>query len=87
MFNSKLWINLNDIRSDVFALQDYRDRNRNRIASLEHNQDRLMRRTDARLTILEDAVSRVARTLDANHITEACMHCGQVKPEDWKKSV
>jgi len=87
MFNSKLWTTLNDMRSDVFALQDYRDRTRNRIALLEHNQDRLARRTDARLTILEDAVSRVARTLDANHITEACMHCGQVKPEDWKKSV
>lgn len=86
MFTDRLWNVLNNTRVDVNTLKDQRTTDSQRATMLARDVDSLARRAEARFTILEDAVSRIARTLDANHITEACSHCGQVKPEDWKKA-
>ena len=51
--------------------------NDSRVAFNEHKFIRI----EQRLLILEESVSRIARTLDAHHIQEACSHCGQVKRE------
>ena len=87
MFTNKLWVAIHNVRDDVSFLKDSREKYRQRIELLVRDFDRLNRRAESRFIILEDAVSRVARTLDANHITEACSHCGQIKPEDWKSKV
>lgn len=48
------------------------------VAQLKRENDDL----SLRMKIIEDSLSIIARTLDANGIREACRHCGQKLPKE-----
>lgn len=53
-----------------------------RINRLENRAKWGDEKENLRLKIIEDSLSLIARTLDANGIKEACMHCGQKLPKE-----
>lgn len=53
-----------------------------RVSKLEHQIKYGNEKLSMRTEILEDAYTLIARTLDANNIKEACMHCGQKLPKE-----
>lgn len=83
MFNrkQKIWGAIDRLRGDYIWLKSsINSSNSANNARIDYNEYNF-KRISQRLLILEESVSRIARTLDANHIQEACSHCGQVKRE------
>lgn len=67
--------------NDIFKDQQVREIH-SRLARLENRDRYAEEKLNVRIRIIEDSLSRIARTLDANHIKEACMHCGQTLPNE-----
>lgn len=67
----------NLVTSDTFKDQQIRELYE-RIAKLE--KPSTISYLDRKVVVLEDAIMRIARTLDANGIKEACSSCGQKLP-------
>ena len=83
MFNrkQKIWSAIDRLRADYTFLRSSISSNiranNDQVTYYEHKFIRI----EQRLLIIEESISCIARTLDANHIQKACSHCGQVKRE------
>jgi DNA repair exonuclease SbcCD ATPase subunit len=70
--------NLRDIPNPSSRLTDLQMR----VMKYENSAEYRDKKLDVRISILEDAITMIARTLDANNIREACGSCGQKLPKE-----